>query len=96
MRMPIGLALIGTLAMTSMSAAEHATGLPLKRESDVRLGGGKALLVDAHGSREVQLAADAVFSSKAIAWHEFTNVGNTTIRVLIVENKYEPVAATGR
>lgn len=44
MRMPIGLALIGTLAMTSMSAAGPATGLPLKRESDVRLGGGTTRL----------------------------------------------------
>ena len=60
------------------------------------LSGGNALLVDEHGSRQVDLASDAVFPSKAIAWHEFTNVGNTTIRVLIVEKKYEPVAATGR
>ena len=44
MRMRIGLAFIGALAMALVSAAKPLSGLPLKRESDVPLGGGTTRL----------------------------------------------------
>lgn len=59
------------------------------------LSGGKAQIEDDNGRRQVDLAADGLVTSKPIPWHEFTNIGDTTIRALIVEKKYEPVSSPG-
>jgi len=59
------------------------------------LSGGNAEIKDGSGRRQVDLTVDALLTSKPIPWHEFTNIGNTTIHVLVVEKKYEPVLNAG-
>lgn len=51
------------------------------------LAGGRMLITDAAGSREVELAAGASWTSDGVAWHEVLNVGETTAVYLIVEPK---------
>jgi len=51
------------------------------------LSGGTARLTDVSGVREVDLKAGSSFSSAGVPWHEFMNIGSTTIQYLIVEPK---------
>jgi len=51
------------------------------------LSGGKMRLIDANGVREVELPTDTSFSSDGVEWHEVINIGTTTVRYLIVEQK---------
>jgi hypothetical protein len=37
------------------------------------------------------VVADAYTNSAPLPWHELTNAGDTTLRYLIIERKYEPV-----
>jgi quercetin dioxygenase-like cupin family protein len=57
------------------------------------LSGGKAKVEDAQGTRSVEPRTGAFNINPPVSWHEFTNTGDTTISLLIVEKKYEPVAA---
>ena len=53
------------------------------------LNGGKVRVEDAQGIRERELKTDAfAISDKPVAWHEVTNIGDTTLRYLVVEMKY--------
>ena len=54
------------------------------------LSGGKGQIQDDNGTRQVEVRADTFTNSQPIAWHELTNVGETTLRYLVVERKYEP------
>jgi hypothetical protein len=42
-------------------------------------------ITDDSGTREIDLAAGASWSSDGVAWHEVLNVGDTTAVYLIVE-----------
>ena len=55
------------------------------------LSGGKGQIQDGSGTRQVDVRADTFTNSQPIAWHELTNVGETTLRYLVVERTYEPV-----
>jgi len=55
------------------------------------LSGGKAQIEDAKGTRQVDISTGGYSNSPPLPWHEFTNVGDTTIRFLLVERKYEPL-----
>ena len=55
------------------------------------LKGGKGEILSEAGRRDVTLAPDSLTESKPLPWHEFKNVGDTTISYLIIEKKYEPV-----
>jgi hypothetical protein len=43
---------------------------------------------DENGTRKVDFANAAVIDVPAVPWHEFPNVGDTTMQVLVVEKKY--------
>ena len=51
------------------------------------LAGGRMRLIDANGTREVDLATGSSYASDGVAWHEVLNVGETTVVYLIVEPK---------
>ena len=55
------------------------------------LGGGKAQIQDEKGTRQVEVRTDTYTNSSPISWHELTNTGDTTLRYLVIERKYEPV-----
>jgi quercetin dioxygenase-like cupin family protein len=55
------------------------------------LSGGKALIQDEKGTRQVEPRTDAFLNSPPTPWHELTNTGDTTLRYLVIERKYEPV-----
>lgn len=57
------------------------------------LGGGKGQIQDERGTRQVEVRTDTYTNSAPIAWHELTNTGDTTLRYLVVERKYEAVPA---
>ena len=53
------------------------------------LSGGKGLIAESKGTRQINLRADTFTSNQPIAWHELINIGDTTLRYLVVERKYE-------
>ena len=55
------------------------------------LGGGKGQIQDEKGTRQVEVRTDTYTNSSPITWHELTNTGDTTLRYLVVERKYEAV-----
>jgi quercetin dioxygenase-like cupin family protein len=56
----------------------------------VLTGGGKGQVVDEKGTRTFDEDPDgSSWTSGPVPWHEFTNIGNTPIRYLVVEKKYE-------
>ncbi|WP_048709713.1 cupin domain-containing protein [Microvirga massiliensis] len=58
------------------------------------LSGGKGQFQDEKGTRQIEIRADTYTNSAPIPWHELTNVGDTTLRYIVVERKYEPVPET--
>jgi quercetin dioxygenase-like cupin family protein len=50
--------------------------------------GGQAQVQDDKGIRNADFANGAVIDVTAVPWHEFANVGGTTMEVLAVEKKY--------
>jgi hypothetical protein len=53
------------------------------------LGGGKAEFTDASGTRRLDMANDAYLFNQPIPWHDITNAGDTTLRYVLVELKYQ-------
>jgi len=53
------------------------------------LNGGQVRMTDATGTREAEAKSDQYRTTEPIEWHEGLNVGDTTLRVLIVEKKYQ-------
>jgi quercetin dioxygenase-like cupin family protein len=54
-------------------------------------GGGRGRVEDSKGTRESDVKDGECFASPPIPWHEFTNIGVTTIQYIVVEKKYQPV-----
>jgi hypothetical protein len=52
------------------------------------LSGGKGQVVDAKGMHEIEARGDEFWTSGSVPWHEYTNIGSTTQRFLLVEKKY--------
>ena len=53
------------------------------------LSGGRGQITDGSGTREFESKPDQYRAGKAVEWHEALNTGDTTLRYLIVEKKYE-------
>jgi quercetin dioxygenase-like cupin family protein len=58
--------------------------------------GGQAQVQDEKGTRKAGFANGAVIAVPPVPWHEFANVGDTTMQVLVVEKKYEPAPLASR
>jgi quercetin dioxygenase-like cupin family protein len=56
--------------------------------------GGQAQVQDEKGVRKIDVVAGAFADVPPIPWHEFTNVGDTTIQYIVVEKKYQPPPTT--
>jgi mannose-6-phosphate isomerase-like protein (cupin superfamily) len=53
--------------------------------------GGQGQVEDEKGIRKINVTAGALFDVPPTPWHEFANVGDTTIQYIIVEKKYQAV-----
>jgi quercetin dioxygenase-like cupin family protein len=53
------------------------------------LSGGKAQVQDEKGTRKIDIVAGAFVDAPPTPWHEFTNIGETMVQVLLVEKKYQ-------
>ena len=51
--------------------------------------GGQGQVQDAKGIRKVEVATGALLDAQPIPWHEFTNIGDTTIQFVVMEKKYQ-------
>jgi len=51
------------------------------------ISGGKMRISDEKGVREVELKTGSSFISGGTEWHEVLNIGESTVKYLIVENK---------
>ena len=47
---------------------------------------------DEKGTRKIDLVAGAFLDAPRTPWHQFANFGETTVQVLVVEKKYQPVS----
>ena len=52
------------------------------------LGGGKLEVESSAGSAPFEPVAEASALSPPVSWHEVTNIGETTVRYIVVEMKY--------
>jgi beta-alanine degradation protein BauB len=55
------------------------------------LSGGKVQLQDEKGTRAAEVPTGAHVDSPPVPWHEATNVGDTTLQFLVIEEKYQPL-----
>jgi quercetin dioxygenase-like cupin family protein len=53
------------------------------------LSGGTGTLTDANGTTHFVSETDSCHDMPAIPWHEGANTGETTLRYLVVEKKYQ-------
>ena len=53
------------------------------------LNGGHGIVTDASGTREFEVKTDQYRAGKPVEWHEAVNTGDTTMRYLIVEKRYQ-------
>jgi quercetin dioxygenase-like cupin family protein len=53
--------------------------------------GGQGQVEDEKGIRKINVTAGALVDVPPTPWHEFANVGDTTIQFVIVERKYQAV-----
>jgi quercetin dioxygenase-like cupin family protein len=60
------------------------------------LSGGQAEVQDDKGKRKIEVVAGAFADVPPISWHEFANVGETTLQYLVVEKKYQPAPVANR
>jgi quercetin dioxygenase-like cupin family protein len=58
------------------------------------LSGGRGQVRDARGTRQGETKAGSYRDNAPVPWHEYTNVGDTTISLLIFERKYQPAPAS--
>ena len=54
--------------------------------------GGRAKEEDEKGARKIDVVTGALFDIPPTPWHEFANVGDTTIQYVVVEKKYQVAA----
>jgi len=52
------------------------------------LNGGNGQVTDANGTRNFEVTTDQYRLNKPVEWHEAVNTGDTTMRYLIIEQKY--------
>jgi beta-alanine degradation protein BauB len=57
------------------------------------LSGGRGQVRDARGTRQGETKPGDHRDNPPIPWHEYTNLGDTTISFLVVEKKYQPAPA---
>ena len=55
------------------------------------MNGGKGQIQDEGSTDQIEIIAGTVSNSAPLPWHELTNSGDTTLRFLIIERKYEPL-----
>ncbi len=53
--------------------------------------GGQGQVQDEKGIRKINVTAGALLDVSPIPWHEFANVGDTTIQYVVIEKKYQAV-----
>ena len=53
--------------------------------------GGQGQVQDEKGIRKITVTAGALLDVPPTPWHEFANVGDTTIQFVVVEKKYQAV-----
>jgi quercetin dioxygenase-like cupin family protein len=53
------------------------------------LTGGHGTVTDSNGMREFDVKTDESRPAKPVVWHEMLNTGDSTLRYLIVEKKYQ-------
>jgi quercetin dioxygenase-like cupin family protein len=53
--------------------------------------GGQGQVQDEKGIRKINVTAGAMLDVPATPWHEFANVGDTTIQYIVVEKEYQAV-----
>ena len=53
------------------------------------LSGGEVEMQNANGTRQAESRTDAFTYNQPIPWHEITNKGDTTLRYIVVEMKYQ-------
>ena len=58
------------------------------------MSGGKGLVTSPDGEATSTSVAGTLGSNKPVPWHEYKNVGDTTMSYLAMEKKYEPAPAT--
>ena len=51
--------------------------------------GGQGQIQDEKGIRKIDVVAGALLDVPPTPWHEFANVGDTTIQFVVVEKKYQ-------
>lgn len=51
--------------------------------------GGRGQVQDEKGVRKVEVVTGALSEAPPVPWHEFTNIGETTIQFMVVEKKYQ-------
>jgi quercetin dioxygenase-like cupin family protein len=56
------------------------------------LSGGLGQVQDEKGTRKVDVVTGVLFDIPPTPWHEFANIGGTTVQYLIVEKKYQPAS----
>jgi quercetin dioxygenase-like cupin family protein len=53
--------------------------------------GGQGQIRDEKGTRKIDVTVGALLDVPPTPWHEFANVGDTTIQFVVIEKKYQPV-----
>ena len=53
--------------------------------------GGQGQVQDEKGIRKIDVVAGALLDVPPTPWHEFANVGDTTIQFVVIEKKYQAV-----
>jgi quercetin dioxygenase-like cupin family protein len=53
--------------------------------------GGQGQIRDEKGTRKINVTVGALLDVPPTPWHEFANVGDTTIQFVVIEKKYQPV-----
>jgi quercetin dioxygenase-like cupin family protein len=60
------------------------------------LRGGQAQVQDERGTRKIDFVAGAFVDAPPTPRHQFVNIGETTVQVLVVEKKYQAVSPLSR
>jgi quercetin dioxygenase-like cupin family protein len=60
------------------------------------LSGGQGRVQDEKGTRKVDVVTGTLADIPPIPWHEFANVGGTTVQFLNVEKKYQPASPVSK
>jgi quercetin dioxygenase-like cupin family protein len=56
------------------------------------LSGGQGQVQDEKGTRKVEVVTGAMLDNPPTPWHQFANIGGTTLQFLIIEKKDQPAS----